>query len=256
MPKESFLKKIKKEIKYLRLKEWGFSDVGSHWDNVEGYDDINDETYSYFRRFIDGYKLSDIGKDSYTLDICARTGNGTLYFAERGLVKKAVCADFSRAMQSICSGRLKKAGIEHKCQLIERLPFSFKDGEFDAVLCFETIEHVMQPDIFIKELARVTKKGGQLVITTPNVLWRLIHSIAAVFDLHHSEGPCRFIGAGKLHRYIKDAGLDIIKERTTVIIPAGPRFLTRFGERLEQVLGDGIMRILGLRQVVICRRKE
>ena len=49
----------------------------------------------------------------------------------------------------------------------EKLPFN--DGEFDAVICLEGIEHTMRPEALFSELARVLKKGGLLIISTPNV---------------------------------------------------------------------------------------
>ena len=49
----------------------------------------------------------------------------------------------------------------------KKLPFN--DGEFDAVICLEGIEHTMRPEALFSELARVLKKGGLLIISTPNV---------------------------------------------------------------------------------------
>lgn len=46
----------------------------------------------------------------------------------------------------------------------EQLPF--KDGEFTTVLCAEVIEHCLNPEIFIKEAARVCK--SRLIVTTPS----------------------------------------------------------------------------------------
>lgn len=44
----------------------------------------------------------------------------------------------------------------------------FKQAEFDAVVCSEVLEHVKNPDLVLREISRVLKKGGQLVITVPN----------------------------------------------------------------------------------------
>jgi ubiquinone/menaquinone biosynthesis C-methylase UbiE len=43
----------------------------------------------------------------------------------------------------------------------------FNDKSFDCVIASEIIEHVFDPAEFIKELFRVVKKGGRLILTTP-----------------------------------------------------------------------------------------
>lgn len=48
-----------------------------------------------------------------------------------------------------------------------RLPFA--DGSFDGMLCSQVIEHVPEPMVFLKELERVLRPGGLLVLTTPFV---------------------------------------------------------------------------------------
>lgn len=41
------------------------------------------------------------------------------------------------------------------------------DGSFDAVMCTEVLEHVPDPVLAIKELSRLIKSGGWLIITAP-----------------------------------------------------------------------------------------
>jgi len=45
----------------------------------------------------------------------------------------------------------------------------FNNSFFDKVVSIEVIEHLENPAVFIKELNRVIKKNGQLIITTPNI---------------------------------------------------------------------------------------
>ena len=48
-----------------------------------------------------------------------------------------------------------------------RLPFD--DNSFDSIFCWETIEHFnFNPVPFIRELNRIAKKGGKLLLTVPN----------------------------------------------------------------------------------------
>jgi 2-polyprenyl-3-methyl-5-hydroxy-6-metoxy-1,4-benzoquinol methylase len=44
------------------------------------------------------------------------------------------------------------------------------DASFDTVVSCETIEHIPDPRRAIRELARVLKPGGRLLLTTPNYL--------------------------------------------------------------------------------------
>ena len=50
------------------------------------------------------------------------------------------------------------------------LDLPFDDQSFDAVVCTEGIEHMLNPDHLLKELLRVCRVGGTVVISTPNVL--------------------------------------------------------------------------------------
>lgn len=53
---------------------------------------------------------------------------------------------------------------------IESDPFPYRDAEFDVILFCEIIEHLlMDPVAVLKEIKRVLKPGGTLILTTPNV---------------------------------------------------------------------------------------
>jgi SAM-dependent methyltransferase len=47
--------------------------------------------------------------------------------------------------------------------------FPFTDGEFQSVLCNQVLEHVFDPDEFLREVHRVLCPGGQLLLTVPFV---------------------------------------------------------------------------------------
>lgn len=47
----------------------------------------------------------------------------------------------------------------------------FPENSFDIVMSSEVIEHTPDPKEAIKELCRVLKPGGKLILTTPNKLW-------------------------------------------------------------------------------------
>jgi 2-polyprenyl-3-methyl-5-hydroxy-6-metoxy-1,4-benzoquinol methylase len=47
-------------------------------------------------------------------------------------------------------------------------PFKYKSNFFDVIICLEVIEHLHNPLTFLKEMKRILKKGGTLILSTPN----------------------------------------------------------------------------------------
>lgn len=47
--------------------------------------------------------------------------------------------------------------------------FPFADASFETVLCNQVLEHVFEPDGFVRELHRVLAPGGHLLLTVPFV---------------------------------------------------------------------------------------
>ncbi len=250
------MNRVRQEIGHWRRRDWSFADVGAHWDATEDYDEINEETYSYFRRFEDGLRLSDLQEDGLTLDVCARTGKGSIFFYEQGKVGKVVCADVSFRMGEICRQRLREARVpEWMWVPLDDYVLPFREGAFETVLCFETVEHFPQPERLIEELGRVTRPGGGLVLTTPNLLWEPVHALAAILGYHHSEGPHRFVPLRTLKRMVRSAGFSIDRSETTVLIPGGPQPLVNFGEWIEARARRTLMPLLGLRRVLVATKE-
>lgn len=59
--------------------------------------------------------------------------------------------------------------LQFKVASAEKLPF--KDSTFDLILFYETIEHVEHPETCLKELRRVLRKNGTLILTMDSGNW-------------------------------------------------------------------------------------
>lgn len=248
-----FIERIKDEMKYLSRSDWSVSDVASFWDSVVDYDEQNEHVHAHNRRFSDSYKYIDLTKESKVFDFCTRTGDAVDFYLGHTDLKDVVCADVSKLFLEKCkdrfADRLPDLEINHITDY--RLPFD--DEIFDVALCYETIEHFSDYQKYIAEINRILKPGSQAVFTTPNVLWEAVHSLAAVLNLHHSEGPHKFIQRKNIIRAIEDSGFVIQKEITSVLLPFGNKKLLAFFEKLEKRI-PVLMRFVGLRRIFICKK--
>jgi SAM-dependent methyltransferase len=55
---------------------------------------------------------------------------------------------------------------------ITQLNISIPDNSYDCIICMEVLEHCLQPFDAIKELRRILKNGGHLVLSSP-LNWRI-----------------------------------------------------------------------------------
>lgn len=95
------------------------------------------------------------------LDLAAGTGASSVALAGRGAT--VVAADFSPGM--IAEGKRRHGGIPNLSFVqadATQLPFA--DDEFDAVTMSFGLRNVNEPKKALRELLRVTKPGGRLVI--------------------------------------------------------------------------------------------
>jgi ubiquinone/menaquinone biosynthesis C-methylase UbiE len=246
------------EWRYFTQRCWSLEDVGEFWSSVTDYDDINEGTYSYFRRFIDSFELAAglIDRDNLTLDIQARTGRGSVFWAERGFVRKAHIVDFSDHMLALASSRLTDAGVEFETHLVHSFPLPFANDTFDLVLSYETIEHICQRKTFVHELARVLKPGSWLVLTCPNVLWEPAHWLSATLNVHHSEGPHRFLRRNTLLSLFESGGLQILKESATIFLPFSSGLSISLDRFLERRLPDSVKRRMALRRSFVLQKRR
>ncbi len=92
------------------------------------------------------------------LDLAAGTGTSSLPFAKLGA--SVVPCDFSLGMLKVGKGRLPELNFTAGDGM--KLPFA--DNSFDAVTISFGLRNIADPSVGLKELYRVTKPGGRLVV--------------------------------------------------------------------------------------------
>ena len=160
-------------------------------DKTWSYYPIYKEKMKYVRRYIDEralsvYKILDIG-----------CGEGVLVEELRDL-------GFTNT---------KGIDLNYNSEHVEQgnaLKMKYKDSSFDMVICLDLIEHLSfeDQDKLLKELRRVLKKTGYLIMSIPN-LAHLASRIAFMFsgNLIRTSSANRHIGDRPINEYI-----ELIKE--------------------------------------------
>ena len=86
------------------------------------------------------------------------------------------------------------------------------DGRFDLITCMEVIEHVADPSVFLKALAKRLAAGGLLILSTPNATgWSKLMMIVIGEGVGHipkgTHDFDKFITPERLKLLLADAGL-------------------------------------------------
>ena len=186
-------------------------------------------------------KYGKIDKNTKVLE----AGCGWGFFV-RKLSEKAKMVygiDFENKMLKTCRNMCKgKKNIRLIKGDVRTLPF--KDKTFDLVLCFGVVEHFDESVEAIKELKRVLKKGGKLIISVPsayNITGRILRRIAILrkkvpyyYQKHYSISSFKNI--------LNDADVKIIfmggYGGGLGVIPSRSRFIKFFASPLEDFLGS------------------
>ena len=252
------LKRAVQEYRYFVSNNWSLEEVGGFWDSVSDYDDINENTYSYFRRFINSWDLcKDFVEDRdnlIMLDIQSRSGKGTDFWFRKGLIKKSYLVDFSHFLLGIAAKRLEETNFNYELVKIINYTLPFADSFFDFITTYETIEHMGDVKFYMRELSRVLKPDGIMVLTCPNVLWEPVHWFAAILNIHHSEGPHNFLRRKKLFKLFSNNNLKVLKENSTVILPFNNRKLININEKMEKLLATRALSVIALRRSFILQK--
>jgi len=116
-------------------------------------------------------ELTDLPVSGMLLD--AGGGTGRISYALTEFASKIIVADLSLDMLYRAS---TKEGLECICSHTESLPFS--NGSFDRVIMVDALHHVINHETTLKELWRVVKIGGRIVIEEPDIRTLPVRAIA------------------------------------------------------------------------------
>ena len=124
-----------------------------------------------------GLRCLDLGSDNGVISLLLRRRGGD--WASADLTEEA-----ARSIREL---------VDTDVHRLEGARLPFRDGEFDRVVVVDMLEHVADETAFASELARITKRGGRLVVNTPHLkrtaLRRVRHALGQTDAKHGHLRP-------------------------------------------------------------------
>lgn len=159
-------------------------------------------------------------------------GAGTLGQAVAGRYGEVHGLDLSEVAVAAAARR----GIRARTWDLERTPYPFDDASFDAVAMLSVIQYVLEPAPVLREVARIVRPDGQVLIGFPNMraVWRILRlALSGRFprvsrDPGYDGGTIRYFCRRDIFGLLEEARLS--PERVVGVF-ARPRMLERLGLR-------------------------
>jgi SAM-dependent methyltransferase len=177
-------------------------DIKEAWDraaNAIEDDPIRSVRYGKCFRY-----FHSLDPDSRLLEVGCGEGTGLVFARYLGFRRLTGC--------EISPERLRRAKekLNDEAALVllsndGHLPF--EDGSFDAVLSAAVIEHVLDPLLFVAEIARVVRPGGCVVISSDCWQWRLLMMLGAFKSEQPIDKP---MFPTRLLKMFRESGFQVI----------------------------------------------
>ena len=155
-------------------------------------------------------ELAAVSPGDLALDIATGTGFTALALAERGARVDALDISLPMLRHTSSSAPDPPRALRG---VADRLPV--RDAAYDLVACRHALHHFADPGIAIREMARVARPGGRVVIADTvspddDSLAFEMHEIEVLRDQSH----VRNLATAKLADFLSEAGLAIAGQRT------------------------------------------
>jgi len=144
------------------LNAWLYRNRVERMDaTVEIYDELRRKfhlaRYEFACKYVRGMTV---------VDAACGTGYGSGILKKQGEATAVTGIDLSSEATDYAKARHGTQGVSFVCASADQIPVA--DDSTDAVISFETIEHVKDDVSLLEEFWRILKPGGLLICSTPN----------------------------------------------------------------------------------------
>lgn len=136
-----------------------FDQIAPRYDLLNSLLSLN--IHRFWRKF--AARCAALSPGDSAVDVCAGTGDFSVELAKRvGPAGRVAALDFSQAMLDAGAAKYDRYGIEAVCGDATAMPYS--DCQFHAAVIGFGIRNIGDPQAAVREMARVARPGGRVVV--------------------------------------------------------------------------------------------
>lgn len=195
------------------MKSSNSASCGFGWDQIDPFDEKDHHLWmklEHLGHYLFAADFLKQHKPRVVADISCGTGYG---IPELGRISQTVIGvDSSQEMIGIALKKISEGSKSLKVKFLKRdldcddLTPEIEPGSVDAVVSFETLEHLVDPDRAVSQFSRILRPGGIFICSVPNALSEPRASACIPRNRCHRQ----LFNFGSLSRMVKSHGLQVI----------------------------------------------
>jgi ubiquinone/menaquinone biosynthesis C-methylase UbiE len=190
----------------------------AHWESYWlGHANL-EETYSTGGRLTREILSDGPVNGLRVLEVGAGSGRDTLGLTRAGAI--GIVLDYSPASLDLVRRQARSQGLAVQLVRADALAMPFRDGAIDVVFHQGLLEHFRDPMPLLRENARVTRRGGRVVVDVPQTvhLYTLMKQVLIAMNRWFAGWETQFTPGG-LERRVRESGLRVRRTYGEWMVP-------------------------------------
>lgn len=131
--------------------------------------DLNSVGLPEFMNHIQRYKFAAKFASGKVLDMACGIGYGSFYLSTKTEIHSVCGVDISANPIKYAKETFQKNNLNF--EISDATQTTFPNSSFDSIISLETAEHIKDLDSYFKEILRLLKSSGVLILSVPNRLF-------------------------------------------------------------------------------------
>jgi len=190
-----------------------------HWESYwKGHRQDIEDTYSTGGRLVREVLADGPVEGKLVMEIGAGSGRDLLALVRSGA--RGIVLDYSPASLRLVKAQAQAQGIDVLFVQADATRMPFRDGAIDVSFHQGLLEHFRDPRPLLRENARITKRGGRVLVDVPQTfhIYTVMKQALILVDRWFAGWETQF-SVGELERLVRESGLEVVRSYGDWMVP-------------------------------------